>query len=223
MNKEPLLLVVKNLTEFEFIRVLFLIKIHSTDDPYAIKHLKYILSLYDLSNKEITKILEEYNDPNDDFDGKIERSLRYNKKDNAATKARKLGKHCKRVSTENKDKRKNVKYMHIYKLLKCFNFKKILSKTNRTVIHLDNVRAHKTDLVLAVAKKLNIKFVNNPIYTPRLNPTEKVWDIIKKEIRRRDINSKEELISISFEIFEEKCKHHSLIKKFKEKYLSYIS
>lgn len=90
MNKEPLLLVVKNLTEFEFIRVLFLIKIHSTDDPYAIKHLKYILSLYDLSNKEITKILEEYNDPNDDFDGKIERSLRYNKKDNVATKARKL-------------------------------------------------------------------------------------------------------------------------------------
>lgn len=223
MNKEPLLLVVKNLTEFEFIRVLFLIKIHSTDDPYAIKHLKYILSLYDLSNKEITKILEEYNDPNDDFDGKIERSLRYNKKDNAATKARKLGKHCKRVSTENKDKRKNVKYMHIYKLLKYFNFKKILRKTNRTVIHLDNVRAHKTDLVLAVAKKLNIKFVNNPIYTPRLNPTEKVWDIIKKEIRRRDINSKEELISISFEIFEEKCKHHSLIKKFKEKYLPHIS
>ena len=74
-----------------------------------------------------------------------------------------------------------------------------------------------------MAKKLNIKFVNNPIYTPRLNPTEKVWDIIKKEIRRRDINSKEELISISFEIFEEKCKHHSLIKKFKEKYLLHIS
>ena len=47
--------------------------------PYAIKHLKYILSLYDLSNKEITKILEEYNDPNDDFDGKIERLLRYNR------------------------------------------------------------------------------------------------------------------------------------------------
>ena len=103
--------------------------------------------------------------------------MMYNKDDNAATKARKLGKHCKRESTENKDKRKNVKGMHIYKLLKNFNFDKILRNTNRTVIHLDNAKAHKTELVHAIADKLNIVFVYNPEYKPKLNPTEKVWDI----------------------------------------------
>ena len=122
---------IKNLTEFEFGRALFKIKIDLTEDQYAIKHLNYILSLYDLSKKEITEIIEEYEDPFCDFDEKIQRSLKNNKKDNAPTKARKLGKHCKRVSTEIKEKRKNVKYMHIYRLLNYFNYDKILKKKNK--------------------------------------------------------------------------------------------
>ena len=223
INTKSILMDIKNLTEFEFGKCLFEIKMELTDDPYAIAHLKYILSLYDISKKEITEILEEYEDPFCDFDEKIERSLKYNKKDNATTKARKLGKHCKRVSTENKDKRKNVKYMHIYKLLDIFNYEKILKKTKRTVIHLDNVGAHKTDLICAIADKLNIEFVYNPKYSPRLNPTEKVWDIIKGNIKRCYIDSKEELIEEAHGIFDEKCCSDSLTNNFKKKYLPYIS
>ena len=146
----------------------------------------------------------------------------YNKNDNAAAKARKLGKHYKRESTENKDKKKNVKRMHIYKLLKNFNFDKILRNTNRTVIHLDNTKAHKTGLIYSIADELNIVFVNNPEYTPRLNPTEKVWDIQENHIKSRNIESKEELIEESKKIFDEKCTNGSLTKKFKETYLPHI-
>ena len=217
-----MLFTIKNLTEFEFGKTLIKIKIELTEDPYAINHLNYILSMYDLSNKEITEILEEYEDPFCDFDGKIERSLKYNKNDNATAKARKLGKHCKRESTENKDKRKNVRYMHIYKLLNSFNYDKILRKTNRTVIHLDNVGAHKTELVYVIAKKLNITFVYNLEYTLRLNPTEKVWNMQKDHIRSCSIGSKEELIDESEKIFDKKCKGDSLTKNFKETYLPNI-
>ena len=53
---------IKNLTEFEFGKALFKIKLALTNDTNAIKHLNYILSLHDLSRKEITEILEEYVD-----------------------------------------------------------------------------------------------------------------------------------------------------------------
>lgn len=223
INTKSMLMDIKNLTEFEFGKSLFKIKMELTDDEYAKKHLKYILSLYDLSKKEVTEILEEYEDPFCDFDEKIERSLSYNKNDNPSTKARKLGKHCKRESTENKDKRLNVKYMHIYKLLNSFNFDKILKNTKRTLIHLDNALAHKTDMIFSISRKLNIIFVFNPPYTPRLNPTEKVWDIHKKDIKRAKIESKTDLILKSLEIFNEKCIQPSLTTSFKEKYLPQIS
>ena len=222
-NTKSILLEINNLNEFEFGKALFKIKIELTNDSYAKKQLNYILSHYDLSKKEITEILEEYEDPFCDFDEKIERSLKNNQKDNAATKARKLGKHCKRVSTENSEKRKNVKIMHIYKLLNYFNFDKILKNTNRTVIHLDNAKAHKTDLIYAIADKLNIVFVPNPVYSPRLNPTEKVWDIQEKYIRTKSIDSKEDLIKESHNIFDEKCTSKSLTKNFKKKYLPDIN
>ena len=144
-NCESLLFDIKNLNEFEFGKSLFKIRNFYSHEEQDIKLLNYIINNYDLSKKDIRKIIENNDENNDDFTGKILRSMKRNKRDKSSILARKLGKHCKRVSTENKDKRKNVKYMHIYKLLKYFNFKKILSKTNRTVIHLDNVRAHKTD------------------------------------------------------------------------------
>ena len=90
INTQPILMDIKNLTEFEFGKALFKIKLALTNDTNAIKHINYILSLYDLSRKEITEILEEYVYPFCDFDGKIERSLKNNKKDNAPKKARKL-------------------------------------------------------------------------------------------------------------------------------------
>lgn len=223
INTKSILMDINNLSEFEFGKALFKIKIELSEDPYAINQLNYILSLYDLSNKEITEILEEYSDPFSDFDEKIERSLKYNKKDNSSTKARKLGKHCKRESTENKDKRKNVRYMHIYKLLNNFNYDKILKNTKRTVIHLDNALAHKTDLIFSIAKKLNITFVFNPPYSPRLNPSEKVWDIEKKDIRHYRIETKKELIIQANEIFDKKCLNKSLTEDFKKKYLPHIS
>lgn len=63
INTKSILMDIKNLTEFEFGKCLFKIKMELTDDPYAITHLKYILSLYDISKKKITEILEEYEDP----------------------------------------------------------------------------------------------------------------------------------------------------------------
>ena len=113
--------------------------------------------------------------------------------------------------------------MHIYKLLRNFNYKKILKKEKRLVIILDNVKSHKTDLVFAITEKLNIYLVFNAPNTPRQNPIEKCWDIQKSNIKRFLIESKTELIETSFKIFNEKCNATTLAMDFKKKFLPHIS
>lgn len=78
-------------------------------------------------------------------------------------------------------------------------------------------------MIFSISRKLNITFVFNPPYTPRLNPTEKVWDIHKKDIKREKIESKTDLISKSHEIFNEKCTHSLLTTSWKEKIHATIS
>lgn len=148
--------------------------------------------------------------------------MNYNKNKSSATKARIYGKHCKKNSTENKDKRTNVRRMHIYKILRLFNFKKILKKSKRIVIILDNAKAHKTDLIFAIANSLNIYLVFNPPYAPRLNPTEKVWDIEKKDLKRKTLETKEDVIIESYKIFNEKCCSKSLTENYVQKYIPNI-
>ena len=213
---------IKNLTEFEFGKELLMIRKEYTEDETTIRQLEYIKNLYDLSNKEVTEILEEYEDPSNDFEAKLSRSMKYNKNKSVAAKARIFGKHCKKNSTENKEKRVNVRRMHIYKILRSFNFKKILKKSKRIVIILDNAKAHKTDMIYAIADSLNIYLVPTPPYTPRLNPTEKVWDIEKRGLKRVTLETREDIVTEAENIFEEKCCGKSLTEKYAQKYIPNI-
>ncbi len=52
------------------------------------------------------KIIEDYDENNDEFSEKILKSIKRNKKDKTLILARKLGKHCKRESTEKSRKNK---------------------------------------------------------------------------------------------------------------------
>ena len=64
------------------------------------------------------KIIEDYDENNDEFSEKILKSIKRNKKDKTLILARKLGKHCKRESTEKSRKNKTNQKKYIYKMIK---------------------------------------------------------------------------------------------------------
>ena len=113
-NCEYLLFDIKNLNEFEFGKYLFKIRNFYSQKEQDIELLNYLINNYDLSKKDIRKIIEDNDENNDDFTGKILRSIKRNKHDKSSILARKLGKHCKRESTENPDKIKQTKKKRLY-------------------------------------------------------------------------------------------------------------
>ena len=155
-NCESLLFDIKNLNEFEFGKSLFKIRNFYSDKEQDIELLNYIINNYDLSKRQIRKIIEDNDENNDEFSEKILRSMKRNKKDKSSILARKLGKHCKRESTENPEKIKQTKKDYIYQMIKDLEIYQIFQNRQRIVIFLDNARAHISDFAKDIAEALNI-------------------------------------------------------------------
>ena len=221
-NCESLLFDIKNLNEFEFGKSLFKIRNFYSTQKQDIELLNYIINNYNLSKKEIRKIIENNNENNEEFIDKILRSINLNKKDKSSILARKLGKHCKRESTENPEKIKQTKKEYIYKMIEDLKISSIFQNKPRIVLFLDNAPAHISDFTKNVAEALNIYLLYLPKYSPWFNPVEEVWDIHKNHIKGKLIESKVMLIEESHKIFNDKCRGDSLQKNFKEKYLTSI-
>ena len=53
---------------------------------------------------------------------------------------------------------------------------------------IDNFSSHKADVVKELAKELNIELCYLPLYSPQLQPIEKVWYKIKRDNMKYKIN-----------------------------------
>ena len=60
------------------------------------------------------------------------------------------------------------------------------------LLFIDNFIAHKTDMVFEKAEELNIELCFLPPYSPQLQPIEKIWKDIKRQIASFKINSVKE-------------------------------
>ena len=222
LNVESFLFKINNLTSLEFAKSLLKIRELYCDSDELSEIFNNVIDNYDLTKKEIRKILEETEEYNEDFIPKLERSIKSNKKDNTNALSRKLGKICKRESTENPKKQENIRINHVYSLILENNLDEICNKLPRIVMILDNPKAHKTDFVRDIAKLLNIYLLQLPPYSPELAPVEIVFKIIKHEFRKKILKTKDEIINFCLEIFESKCKSNSLCQWFVKKYIPII-
>ena len=111
-------------------------------------------------------------------------TLKNNKNDDEATLSRKLGKHCKRESTENPKKQEEIKLDHILNLLNNDFLTENLKFERRIVLILDNVPTHRSDFTFQVANLLNIYLLFLPEYSPELNPIEGSWDYSKLHLKK---------------------------------------
>ena len=80
--------------------------------------LQDIIHSYSPPKKEIREYISRNSASNEEFMALLERSMKSNKKDDVASLARKLGKHCKRESTENPDKIKETQKKYNSRLIK---------------------------------------------------------------------------------------------------------
>ena len=222
LNVESFLFNINNLTSLEFAKSFLKIREFYCDSENLSEIFNKVIESYDLTKKEIRKILEETEEYNEDFIPKLQRSMKSNKKDNTNALSRKLGKICKRESTENPDKHKKVQNDHVYKLILDNNLDKICNELPRIVMILDNPKAHKTEFIRKIAQLLNIYLLELPAYSPELAPVEIVFKIIKREFRRKILKTKDEIIDFCLDTFEIKCKRKSISHWFVEEFIPVI-
>ena len=84
---------------------------------------------------------------------------------------------------------------------------------------LDNVPTHRSDFTIQVANLLNIYLLPLPEYSPELNPIEGAWDYSKLHLKKKTIDTKEELIDNSIELFLEATSTDSLYKTTVNKFI----
>lgn len=89
----------------------------------------------------------------------------------------------------------------------------------KIVVVIDNFASHKSRKVKVTAKKLNIKLVFLPPYSPDLNPIEFIWKSIKREISSMFLMCKEELKEIVETLFYIFASSISFAKSWVEKFL----
>ena len=139
-----------------FAEVLVKLRMEFTEDYKTVKLLNDILNNLILSKKEIRENISANSPSNENFVARLLRSLENNKHDDEATLSRKLGKHCKRESTENPKKQEEIKLGHILHLLNNDLLVQNLKFEKRIVFILDNVPTHRSDFIFEVAELLNI-------------------------------------------------------------------
>lgn len=88
-----------------------------------------------------------------------------------------------------------------------------------TVVIWDNLPAHRHREIERLARSMRIILVNLPPYSPELNPIEKVWKQIKRQISCQGfIESKEKLSQIIFSGFEKLTQSTDLAHKWIEEF-----
>ena len=201
-----------------FAEVLIKLRKDFSEDYETVNLLNDILNNLILSKKEIRRIISANSPSNDNFVARLLRSLKNNKNDDEATLSRKLGKHCKRESTENPKKQEEIKLNHILNLLNN-DLTENLKFERRIVLILDNVPTHRSDFTFQVANLLNIYLLFLPEYSPELNPIEGSWDYSKLHLKKKTIDTKEELIDNSIKLFLDATSTDSLYKTTVNKFI----
>ena len=108
-------------------------------------------------------------------------------------------------------KKYKINYYKINKVKKALIIKNLANKKliemikyeRRLNLIIDNAKIHKAQITKIVANILNINIVYLPVYSPFLNPIEKVWADIKREMYTEEFDTLNDLITIFVDLFYE--------------------
>lgn len=89
----------------------------------------------------------------------------------------------------------------------------------RIILILDNFPSHHAKKVLRKARKLRIRLVFLPPYSPDLNPVEFLWKSIKRIISETDVNSEKKLKQAVRKGFRELSSKGSFARSWRRKFI----
>lgn len=98
------------------------------------------------------------------------------------------------------------------------NLINLIKNERRLNIILDNARIHKAKITKIVADILNINLVYLPPYSPFLNPIEKVWRDVKREMYKHNFKCLNDLIKIFRDEYEKIIDNTSYYEKWSIKF-----
>lgn len=134
---------------------------------------------------------------------------------------KKLDSLCKKYKI-NYYKINNVRKDILIKNLSDKRLMRLIQNERRLNLILDNAKIHKAKITKIVAEILNINLVYLPPYCPFLNPIEKVWADIKRELYKEYFESVEEIISIFRHEFYERIDNKSYVENWSIKFFDTI-
>lgn len=173
--------------------------------------LRKIILKTQLSEEEVDKILLLENSTGYELTNDLNKIIgKYH--DNPQKLARIIEKRCKRESLNNTRKRRNIKRKH---MLKCLNHENInFREEKRICLILDNYSVHRSAFIQEIAEKLNIVLIYLPPYSPRLNPIEQLWRIIKANMKKHYLKTQEYMKKLVVERFNKECNNIKLFEKW---------
>lgn len=119
------------------------------------------------------------------------------------------------LENENKKNQRIIDRLQRENIVKNLENSEIISqlkKETKIVIILDNYPVHKAQLAKKACEILNIQLILLPPYSPKLNPIEQVWRIIKRELSKIYIKDETFLIQKFKSYYNEIIKNETLYK-----------
>lgn len=185
--------------------------------------LEDILDKINLSDEEIDKIMDENGENIKVFEEKINNVFEKYSDYTTSTLARIIGKHCKRESLNNTQKRREIMRNIILDILIENNIEEKMQKEKRICVVLDNYSVHKSKFIENIAYYLNIVLIFLPPYSPHLNPIEQLWKTIKDVKKQYFIKSEKHLEELVKNAFYKAISENKFYKNWYIKFIKKVS
>ena len=203
---------------FDFINFLVKIRIKNSNNPYIKSKLNNVLNNINIDETHLKTVLETDHHDKTELKHIIDDFFTPQKNLNIEQIKKKMKIILENENKKNQSRIDRLKRENIVKNLNNCEIISQLKKETKIIIILDNYPVHKAQLVQKASKILNIQLILLPPYSPKLNPIEQVWRIIKRELSKIYIKDKTFLIqkfkSNYNEIVGNKTFYAGWIKKF---------
>ncbi|WP_409199307.1 transposase [Methanobrevibacter sp. DSM 116169] len=203
---------------FDFIKFLIEIRLQNMENFINTFPLKNALNNKNIDDNHLITHLKDTQSTKEDFINTIEKQI-YRTDLNKEQLTKKLQLNINKENSKNKRLLDSLKRNNLYSNINKENIIDDLKNEKRIVIILDNAKVHEAKLVEKACKILNIELIPLPPYSPKYNPIEQIWRVIKRKLSILNIKDKKSLINTFKSYYEEIIDNTTFYEKWVKKFL----
>jgi transposase len=218
VNCKSILQITPNTRSFEFAKIFINIRLENTINPEGKILLNKVLESPNLTDEEIISYFKRKR-PNQRESIENLNNIYYDEKLSYDKAIGKNNRYLNKLNPKHGNKIEEEKKKRLEQNLKENNLEEILAKEKTIHIVLDNYTVHHAGIIKSITQILNINLIYLPKRTSELNPIEDVWRMIKEDVSREFIKSKEHLSELYTTLFYEKVDNPTLYKNWLKEFI----